>query len=230
MPTFGGHFATSNNDRTDRNKSVGTGAVRTGATTMVWLMFLWSAWCALHSLLITTGVRQWFERRGGAWQALYRGGYVVFSLATLLPLLSYTAALPQRLIVLPYPWMHFLQLLLLVYAAVMFIGGWQVYDLKTFIGLRQWQDYRTGRTSEPPILQTGGILRYVRHPWYSGGIALLWALPALTDVTLLTRSLLTVYLLVGTLIEEYKLRQNLGEPYRHYCRRTPMLFPWKRGR
>jgi protein-S-isoprenylcysteine O-methyltransferase Ste14 len=67
----------------------------------------------------------------------------------------------------------------------------------------------------------------VRHPWYSGGIALLWALPGLTDVTLVVRTLLSAYLILGAVLEERKLREILGEPYNSYCRETPMLVPWK---
>lgn len=189
---------------------------------------MWSGWCAAHSLLITASARRWFERQGGAWQGLYRIGYVCFSLGTLLPLFWYTATLPQRLISLPF-WVWPAQWLLFLYALVMFIGGSRVYDLQTFLGLRQWRAYRAGQPSPPPVLTKSGILRYVRHPWYSGGIALLWALPGLTDVTLATRMLLTAYLLIGTLLEERKLRQSLGSPYHAYCQETPMLLPWKFG-
>lgn len=87
--------------------------------------------------------------------------------------------------------------------------------------------YRMGRSGAPPRFEQTGILGHVRHPWYSGGIALLWALPQLTDASLIIRTLLTVYLIVGTLLEERKLRQSLGEPYRAYCREVPMLIPWK---
>jgi protein-S-isoprenylcysteine O-methyltransferase Ste14 len=119
---------------------------------------------------------------------------------------------------------------LLLYALVLFVGGLRIYDLQAFLGLRQWRDYRTGHTSAPPAFRKTGILRYVRHPWYSGGIALLWSLPALTDVTLVTRSIISAYLIVGALLEESKLRKSLGEPYLSYCREVPMLLPWKFGR
>jgi len=193
------------------------------------VMFLWLAWCAGHSLLITDSVRRWFERRDGAWLGLYRISYVCFSLFSLLPVLWYTVALPQRPIDLPFAWLWPVRGLLFLYALIMFIGGLRVYDLQAFFGFRQWRDYRAGRTSNPPSFTKTGILRYVRHPWYSGGIALLWALPGLTDVTLITRSILTAYLIVGTLLEERKLRRSLGEPYRAYCRETPMLIPRRFG-
>lgn len=196
----------------------------------MWLLIvLWLVWCGLHSLLISATVSRWFARRGGAWQALHRLGYVLFSLATLLPLLGYAASLEHRPITVS-PWLLPLQSLLLLYSLVMGIGGMRVYDGRTFLGIRQWQQYRAGQPGEPPTFCRTGILRYVRHPWYSGGLALLWALPGLTDVSLVTRTLLSCYLLVGTLLEERKLKKSLGQPYQDYCRTVPMLLPWKLGR
>ncbi len=194
---------------------------------MLLLSVLWIGWCCLHSLLITTAVRHWFEARGGLWLGIYRLGYVLFSLVTLMPLLWYTHALPQHQVVTPSFWLLCLQGLLFVYALVLFVGGMRAYDLHTFLGFRQWQDYRAGRVSSPPAFSRSGILRFVRHPWYSGGIALLWSLPALTDVTLVSRTILTSYLIIGAWLEERKLKAALGEPYRAYCREVPMFFPWK---
>jgi methanethiol S-methyltransferase len=194
---------------------------------MLLLIVLWLVWCVVHSLLITACVKRWFERRGGAWLGLYRIGYVCFALSTLLPLLWYTASLPQLPFSTPPHWLRAAQWVLLLYAIVLFIGGLRVYDMQVFLGLRQWLDYRAGTTSVSQPFRKNGILHYVRHPWYSGGIALLWSLPNLTDVTLITKLILSGYLIAGALLEERKLRENLGEPYRLYCQETPMFFPWK---
>ncbi len=194
---------------------------------MLLLIVLWIGWCVLHSLLITTSVRQWIEARNGAWLGLYRLVYVGFSVATLLPLLWYTQTVPQHPFASPPLWVRGVQAGLLTYALVLFAGGMRVYDLPAFLGTRQWRDYRSGRVPPPPMFQQTGILRFVRHPWYSGGIALLWAVPGLTDATLITRTIVSCYLIIGALLEERKLLAVLGEPYRAYCRHVPMLFPWK---
>ncbi|WP_051553698.1 methyltransferase family protein [Desulfobulbus elongatus] len=193
---------------------------------MLRLILLWLAWCAAHSLLITPGVCRWFERKGRAWQARHRLGYVCFSGVSLLPLLWLTPTVPHHPLALP-AWIFPVRVVLGLYTLIMFVGGLRVYDLQSFLGIRQWRDYRMGRSGAPPRFEQTGILGHVRHPWYSGGIALLWALPQLTDASLIIRTLLTVYLIVGTLLEERKLRQSLGEPYRAYCREVPMLIPWK---
>jgi protein-S-isoprenylcysteine O-methyltransferase Ste14 len=194
---------------------------------MLALILSWLAWCGLHSLLITATVRRWFEKRGGIWLGCYRLGYVLLAIATLLPLLWYTRSLPQQSLGTPPLWLQMGQFLLFIYAAVMFIGGIRVYDLGSFLGLRQWRDFRSGRKTTPAVFLQSGILRYIRHPWYSGGIALLWSLPNLTDVSLVIRTILTGYLICGTLLEERKLKENLGSTYQAYRRRAPMLIPWK---
>lgn len=194
---------------------------------MLSLILLWLAWCGLHSLLITITVRRWFEQKGGFWIGCYRLGYVLVAIATLVPLLWYTHSLPQQSLGVSSYWLLAGQYVLFIYAAVMFIGGIQAYDVRSFLGLRQWRDYRAGRKGSPPPFRQTGILRFIRHPWYSGGIALLWSLPNPTDVSLVVRTILTGYLICGTLLEERKLKADLGETYLAYIRRAPMLFPWK---
>ena len=188
---------------------------------------LWLLWCFLHSWLITARVNRWVAARGGCWQGAYRLGYVLFSLLSLVPPLWVTSKLPQHPLTPLPPWILAGQLLLLLYAVVMFWGGWRAYDLRAFLGLRQWQDYRAGRQAQAAGFKQSGILAHVRHPWYSGGIALIWAMPGLTDVTLAVRLLLTAYLIIGTVLEERKLVALLGEEYRAYQQAVPMLLPWK---
>ena len=96
-----------------------------------------------------------------------------------------------------------------------------------FLGLRQWRDFRNQQESGALSFHRGGILAYVRHPWYSGGIALLWGIGSCTDVYLLTRIMLTAYIILGTVLEETRLEKELGEQYSAYRREVPMLVPWK---
>ncbi len=194
---------------------------------MTTLALLWITWCLLHSLLICERLNRWLRQRGGPWQGGHRLAYVLFSILSLLPILWYQFTLPQETLFAWHgPW-RIVQALLLAYALVMFAGGKRVYAMDSFLGIRQWRDSRRGRPPEDIPFRTDGILQWVRHPWYSGGLALLWAVGPVTDVTLVSRAILSLYLVIGTLLEERKLRHRIGPAYADYCRRVPMLFPWK---
>ncbi len=194
---------------------------------MLLLIILLSGWCVLHSALIALPVKQWFDNKGGIYLGLYRLGYVVFSTGTLVPIWWYMTRQPQLLLFTYHGWWRLLQLLLLLYAAILFYGGGRIYDIRFFLGIRQWHYYRLGNKPMPAEFKTEGILRFVRHPWYSGAVAFIWALGPLTNLTLAGKGILTIYLLIGTLLEEHKLKKEIGAPYIAYCRRVPILIPWK---
>ena len=194
---------------------------------MVTLAVIWIVWCALHSLLISQGAHKMAKRCFGPFFPLYRLYYVGFSCISLVPVLWYQFLLPSQILVASsWLWLSG-QAILLVYAGFMFYTGAQVYDMGYFLGLNQWRNYRKQKESSRLPFHSDGILAYVRHPWYSGGIALLWGFGSCTDVYLLTRTILTVYIILGTLLEERRLIRELGEQYRTYCRQVPMLIPWK---
>ena len=160
---------------------------------------------------------------------MYRLFYVSFSLITLLPVLWYHYSLPQQLLVPGNLVVRLGQVFLLLYAGLMFWAGARVYDMRYFLGLN-WGHKITEAGKEKEFqFHVDGVLAYVRHPWYSGGIAFLWGFGAITDVYLVTRIILTIYILTGTLLEESRLKKELGSRYMEYCEEVPMLIPWKIG-
>ena len=184
----------------------------------------WCAWCGLHSLLVCRRVQRAVSRRP-LWRGGYRLAYNACSLLTLLPLLWWQHRLEQRLLFAwRGPWLG-LRFLLLAYAVVMFTGGARVYDGGHFLGTRQWRSRRQAPQAIGTPLRTDGILACVRHPWYSGGIALLWALDDIQAPRIAVLFLLNAYLVLGALHEEHRLLTEIGEPYRRYRRQTPFLLP-----
>ncbi|PIE55963.1 MAG: hypothetical protein CSA34_06670 [Desulfobulbus propionicus] len=192
---------------------------------MVFLLLAWILWCALHSLLIAAPVKRWFARRGGRLLAGYRLGYVIFSIVSLMPLLWYSFSREQQVLFAWHGWWHLPQATLLLAAVLLFHGGTRVYDAGYFLGLKQWMEYRIGRTPSVTPFRDSGILAWVRHPWYSGGLLLLWTAGPVSDVNLPIKLLLTGYFILGTWFEEGKLKAELGDAYTEYCSRVPMLIP-----
>ncbi len=75
-----------------------------------------------------------------------------------------------------------------------------------------------------------GPYRLVRHPLYLFTLVVIWAAPELSADRLLLDVLLTVWMVVGAILEERDLVADFGEEYREYQRRVPMLIPWRLGR
>ncbi|OKY75465.1 MAG: hypothetical protein BM485_06885 [Desulfobulbaceae bacterium DB1] len=189
---------------------------------------LWAVWCFLHSLLIC---RSWTGRLRAALGerfAWYRLFYTLFSLLTLAAVVGYQFSRKQVILFSWNGWWMLLPLALYLYAGIMFHVGWKRYDLKYFLGFSQVKGYLAGESPSPAVFNPdcrGGV----RHPWYSGGIALVWAIGPVTDVSLAIKVVLTVYFLIGTFLEERKLLADFGDPYAEYCSRVPMFLPrWKR--
>jgi protein-S-isoprenylcysteine O-methyltransferase Ste14 len=185
----------------------------------------WIGWCVLHSLLSSGPVIRSVERRPWRDHRYYRLFYNIFSLATLAPIVAYMYTMKSESVWRweglwwAVPWF------LLVIAALLFIGGARQYDLKQFLGLRQLDQRTPARAlSETGRLETHGILGVSRHPWYAAAIIMLWATD-LTKARLVTNIILSVYLVVGTHLEERKLVGEFGDEYRMYQKCVPMLFP-----
>lgn len=71
-----------------------------------------------------------------------------------------------------------------------------------------------------------GILSAVRHPWYTGGMLIVWARP-LDTAAVMTNLVVCGYFVAGAYLEERKLKVQFGEAYRDYQRQVSMFFPFK---
>ena len=116
---------------------------------------------------------------------------------------------------------------MLLLAIYLFWAGARHYDLLQFLGFRNIQnDAACSLISANCELETAGILGIVRHPWYAGGILVLWS-RNLDGSALVVNLVLTAYFIVGAWLEERKLLAQFGDAYRIYQRDVSMLFPLK---
>lgn len=177
----------------------------------------------VHSLLASPGAkrraREWFGPGVDRW---YRLAYNFFGTITFLPVLGLVAALPdRRLYTVPEPWAYLMVAGQLAAVVVLAVGVAQT-GIWTFLGVQQI----FGTSSEgAPLLVTGGLYRWVRHPLYTAGLAFIWLAPVMTGNLLALNLGLTLYLVVGALYEERKLVRVFGDAYLRYREQTPMLIP-----
>ncbi len=196
---------------------------------VVLLSVLWIVWCTMHSVFIAPSMLARIKTHASSLTRYYRLLYNALSLITLIPLIIVTKMAGGPVVVSWEGYSIVLRVLLLVVALLLFRGGAQKYDVQYFLGLKQLQ---TGEEhlllSEQEEFAATGILGITRHPWYFGSLLFLWSM--LSEYPLpvfLAVCILSVYLVVGTLLEERKIVAQYGDSYCRYRQQVSMLFPWK---
>lgn len=195
----------------------------------LFLVLGWVFWCLIHSLLIANSVTTWVHNTLPAIQFYYRLFFNLFSLTTLIPLILLTEILRGPVI---FTWDGLLVLLrgvLLMLSVVLFLAGGKHYDAGYFLGLKQIST----RTHHPMLAQdenfcSTGIFGITRHPWYLGGLLFLWSFHSIYYLSYtITAIILSLYLVIGTILEERKIVAEFGDEYKSYQKEVSMLIPWK---
>jgi protein-S-isoprenylcysteine O-methyltransferase Ste14 len=105
---------------------------------------------------------------------------------------------------------------------------WGILSLPGFdpLGLAPIQAHLHGTSPRAFPFTVRGAYRWVRHPLYASLLLLFWTDPLLTTDRLLFDVLWTLWIVVGTVLEERDLVAEFGERYVAYRRDVPMLIPW----
>ncbi|GAA4862299.1 methanethiol S-methyltransferase [Luteimonas vadosa] len=185
---------------------------------------LLSLFAVQHSLMARPAFKRWWTRFVPV--QIERSTYVLFSSLVLVVLFAWWRPLPAmawHVDAEPVRWLlHGLQ-----------AAGWLIVLTSTFLishfdlfGLRQvWLHARRQPEPDMPFV-TRAYYRFVRHPLMLGFLVAFWATPEMSQGHLLFALMTTGYILVAVkFLEERDLVAALGERYRDYQRRVPMLLP-----
>ncbi len=183
----------------------------------------------MHSALIDRSVTTAVERRLPNVYRYYRLFYNGVSLLSLFPLLFFTRMAGGDVVFSWTGWLVPVRILLVLIALMLFRAGSKRYDIHYFLGIKQIQS-GVGSTllGASEEFSHEGVFGIIRHPWYLGSLLFIWSIrSSYPSAVFLATCILSVYLVVGTLLEERKIIAEYGERYREYQRRVSMLFPWK---
>jgi protein-S-isoprenylcysteine O-methyltransferase Ste14 len=175
-----------------------------------------------HSGMIRKPFRRWLariipEEYGGAIYAI-ASGIVLMLVILLWQTSTQTIMKPSG----PFRWLlraiSFLSLLGFYRGA----GSLQFFDP---FGLRPIYSRLRGRNPTSMPITVAGPYRWVRHPLYLCMTLMIWSCPDLTRDRLLFNLLWTVWIVIGSYLEEIDLIAEFGDAYREYQKKVPMFVP-----
>ena len=191
------------------------------------LAVLWITFCATHSALISTTFTNILKQKTGNAYRFHRLFYNIFSIATLIPVVLYTLSIKQQPFFVWNGYLLPIKYILMAAGILFFIMGAQRYSFSQFAGIRQIRKgIEHNLINKTGKLSSSGILGAVRHPFYAGLFPLIWA-RNLDMAFFIVNIILSVYLIIGIIMEECKLVLEFGDAYREYQQKVSMLFPLK---
>jgi protein-S-isoprenylcysteine O-methyltransferase Ste14 len=180
----------------------------------------WIAYGTLHSLFASLHFKNWFNQTWPAAMRAYRIGFNLSAMLLLMPVLWLTHRFQGEPLWGVPAWMSWPAAMVVV---ANFLWSMKWYDGSSFLGLRQWRDH-VGPDDEPEAFRISPLHRHVRHPWYALGLLGMWTRD-LNAAWLVAAIIITIYLLIGSRMEENKLIALYGDAYRRYRSLVPGLLP-----
>lgn len=182
------------------------------------LVFSWSAYFVLHSLMAITPIKAFLKKKMHAQFHFYRLAYNLIATVGLLGLLVLNGSIPAVPFFDRNSVVLYTSLMLSTFGVFIISAAFRQYKVSAFLGFRE---------EDSDTFSTHGILNKVRHPIYSGTILIVIGfflyIPNLP--TLISVICIFVYLVIGIYLEEKKLIQKFGDTYLAYKKRVPMLAP-----
>jgi len=195
------------------------------------LSSIWAGYCFLHSYLISIRFTNYLTRVLKNYYAFYRLFYVLISLILLVWVINYTAPLDTTIIItyIP-PWSIIRQVMMWGSLLMFFWAFFFNYDSLSFFGIRQILNFNKSKTINPSEeIKKNGLLAVTRHPMYLALIIYLWS-QTFRVADIVVNIVLTIYVIIGTVLEEKKLVLEFGDAYRKYQQEVPMLVPFTKKR
>jgi len=196
------------------------------------LSALWILFCIIHSGTISLTFTGFVKQRWGDYYRYYRLFYNIISVVILVPIVIYSYSIKEEPFFVWEGYLYPVKWFLFAIGILLFVLGSRHYSMSSFLGIAQIKESTSHKlmnvTGE---LDSSGILGIIRHPYYAGVLPLLWS-GDLDTAALITNVILSVYIIIGTSLEEHKLVYEYGDEYIRYQQKVSMLVPikWIKGK
>ena len=186
------------------------------------LILLWLIYFSVHSIFASSIVKKRFHKLFPGINRFYRLIYVFFSIAGLAIIFLFQSSLPISRLYAMNTLSTCIGLSLASIGLLIILESFSFYDTAEFLGIKQAK-----RDPEEQEFITDGILKYIRHPLYSGSMLFLIGYLTLAPniVNLVSVILMIIYFFVGSYFEEKKLINSFGEKYLQYRSEVPAFIP-----
>jgi hypothetical protein len=203
---------------------------------VVWICVLWAL---AHSVLASKQVKDLIRRIAGSRyrDGLYRFIFNAQSVVSLLWAARRFSRLPDKeLYHARPPWSWLFRASQLAALGVL-LSGVRVMGILRFAGLTPLRDLLTGsdvrpapEAQGPPVgsddeMAMAGAFRFSRHPGNLGALGFFMFLPRMTANRAVLVALVALYVVLGSMHEEYRLRAAYTAAYERYRRVVPFLVP-----
>ena len=197
------------------------------------------ALAAIHSLLASRQAKNLARYIAGSRyrNGLYRLAYNAQSVVFLAWAVQWFSRLPDReLYEAKPPWSWLFRVGQAASLGVL-LSGVRVIGLLDFAGATQLQGFLAGQDPDrepeaqgPPIGADGEMVaaeafHFTRHPGNLGVLGFFLFFPRMTVNRAALAALVTLYGVLGSVHEEYRLRAAYGAPFERYRRKVPFMVP-----
>src|ERR671914_1588137 len=203
---------------------------------VVWICALWAL---VHSVLASKQVKDLIRRIAGPRyrDGLYRCTFNAQSVVSLLWAARRFSRLPDReLYRVRPPWSWLFRASQAASLGVL-LSGVRVMGILNFAGITPLRDLLTGKdvrpapeAQGPPVGDDDEVVRsrafrFTRHPGNLGALGFFLFLSRMTANRAVLVALVALYIVLGSMHEEYRLRAAYTAAYERYRRSVPFLIP-----